>query len=278
MTPTKTETIGAIVNDVRGNAAAVASRVVNLYEAPAWMRQDPLIVRSYRKQQDSFRGCFSSLWYVHNETINIWSHLCTGLCFLVMSVWAAFPALHGGYAFAASDVRALQIYLVGATLCCMFSAFYHCVSCHSQRVARRCLKLDYLGITFNITTTCISATYFGLYDQPFLANVYMTVIAACGVAAFWAVLDPNADGPLAARLRATIFIALGTSGFAPIAHGALSGTISLQGFSLEYIAAESAFYLLGTAIYVARIPEKYWSGIFDVWVSSARKISKYRKM
>jgi predicted membrane channel-forming protein YqfA (hemolysin III family) len=75
------------------------------------------------------------------------------------------------------------------------------VSCHSHHVARRCLKLDYLGIMFNISSTCISATYFGLYDQPFLANVYMTVILACGLAAFWAVLDPGADGPRAAKWR-----------------------------------------------------------------------------
>lgn len=70
--------------------------------------------------------------------------------------------------------------------------------------------------------------------------------------------------------RAAVFIALGASGFAPILHAALSPALTLDGFSLEYVIAQSAFYLLGTVLYVNRIPEKYWSGIFDVWVSSPR--------
>ena len=129
MAAIKIETIDAIANDVSSHAAAMASRVINLHEAPAWMQQDPLIIRAYRKQQDSFLKCFNSLWYIHNETVNTWSHLGTGLCFLVMSVWASFPSLHGGFTFATSDIRALQIYLVGATLCCMFSVGANTVFC-----------------------------------------------------------------------------------------------------------------------------------------------------
>lgn len=148
------------------------------------------------------------------------------------------------------------------------------------------MKLDYLGIASNITSTCISAAYFGLYEQPRLAKFYITIILACGLAVFWALLDPSADGPRAAHFRyvirrlywaklmpiprAAVFIALGASGFAPILHAALSPALTLDGFSLECVIAQSAFYLLGTVFYVNRIPEKYWSGIFDVWVSSPR--------
>ncbi|RYP08105.1 hypothetical protein DL764_002088 [Monosporascus ibericus] len=111
-------------------------------------------------------------------------------------------------------------------------------------------------------------TYFGLYEQPLLANFYITIILACGLAVFWALLDPSVDGPRAAKYRAAVFIALGASGFAPILHAALSPSLTLDGFSMEYVVAQSAFYLLGTAVYVNRIPEKYWSGVFDVWGAS----------
>ena len=113
--------VSDVAHEVKGHVVAIASRVVDLHEAPDWMRQDHLITRAYRKQQDSFRGCFESLFYIHNETVNIWSHLGTGIFFLALATWAAFPALHGGHAFATSDLRALQTYLVGATICCMFS-------------------------------------------------------------------------------------------------------------------------------------------------------------
>jgi adiponectin receptor len=97
------------------------SKVTDLHEAPSWMRQDPLIIRAYRRQQDSFKGCFSSLWYVHNETVNIWSHLSVGICFVAMMVWASFPSLHGGRVFHPSDLHAFQAYLTGAAVCCIFS-------------------------------------------------------------------------------------------------------------------------------------------------------------
>ncbi|GAP93058.1 putative hemolysin-III channel protein Izh2 [Rosellinia necatrix] len=249
-------------------ASSLKPRVVGRAELPAWMQQCQFIERAYRTQQDSYRGCFKSLLYIHNETVNIWSHLVVGVFFVAMATWAAFPSFHGGYAFKRTDLLALQTYLLGASICCLFSAFYHCVSCHSEHVARRCLKLDYLGIASNITSTCVSATYFGLYGQPRLTNFYVTIILACGFAAFWSMLDPSADGPRAAKFRAAVFIALGASGFAPILHAALSPSLTLDGFSVEHVVAQSAFYLLGTAFYVNRIPEKYWRRTFDVWGAS----------
>jgi adiponectin receptor len=65
-----------------------------------------------------------------------------------------------------------------------------------------------------------------------------------------------------------VFIALGASGFAPILHAAWSPSLSLRGFAIPYVLAESGLYLLGTGIYVIRWPEKYWSRRFDVWVST----------
>ncbi|KAI4861527.1 hemolysin-III channel protein-like protein Izh2 [Hypoxylon rubiginosum] len=249
-------------------AVKLKSRVVRRVEVPVWMQQCPFIERAYRKQQDSFYGCFESLWYMHNESVNIWSHLIVGVFFLTMAIWAALPSLHGGYAFKRADLLGLQSYLVGAAICCLLSAFYHCVSCHSEHVSRRCLKLDYLGIACNITSTCVSATYFGLHEHPQLANFYMTIILACGLVAFGSMLDRGVDGPRAARFRAAVFIALGGSGFAPILHAAVSPRLTLDGFSLEHVAAQSAVYLLGTAFYINRIPEKYWRETFDVWGAS----------
>ncbi|KAI1200179.1 hemolysin-III channel protein-like protein Izh2 [Nemania serpens] len=267
LAPTKVfQDVAAAVE--HGPVDSLKSKLVRLVEVPAWMHQGQFIERAYRKQQDSFYGCFKSLWYIHNETVNIWSHLIVGVFFLAMAIWAAIPALHGDYAFKRADLLALQTYLIGAAVCCLFSAFYHCVSCHSEHVSRRCLKLDYLGIASNITSTCVSATYFGLYEQPQLANIYITVILACGLLAFGSMLDPGADGHRAAQFRAAVFIALGASGFAPIIHAAISPRLTLDGFSLGHVVAQSAVYLTGTAFYIFRIPEKHWRGTFDVWGAS----------
>lgn len=73
-------------------------------------------------------------------------------------------------------------------------AFYHCACCHSEHVAQRCLKLDYMGITLCITSTSVSAAYFALYDDRRLAMLYIALISGLGGLTFKAVLDPGADG------------------------------------------------------------------------------------
>ncbi|KAI1324963.1 hemolysin-III channel protein-like protein Izh2 [Xylariaceae sp. FL0255] len=247
------------------------SEVAHRNKLPAWIVQDPFIIRGYRKQQDSYTGCFQSLWSIHNETVNIWSHLGSGILFSIVAAWtwSTFPTRRDGNEEAKrADLIAIQAYLLGATVCCFFSASYHCLNCHSERVAQCSLKLDYLGIAINITSTCISAAYFGIYDHPRIARAYMTAILACGVAVFYSLLGSGVDGPSAAKFRSIVFIALGTSGFAPILHAALSPALTLDGFSLKHVVAQSAFYLIGTTVYVKRIPEKHWAGTFDVWGAS----------
>lgn len=133
-------------------------------------------------------------------------------------------------------------------------------------MARHCLKLDYLGIVTNITSTCVSATYYGLHDSPQLALRYISAILLCGAGTFWAVLDTRFDGPRAAALRASIFVALGASGFAPILHAAVAPRLTLQHFALGHIFISTALYLTGTVIYVARFPESSRPGKHDIWV------------
>lgn len=76
-----------------------------------------------------------------------------------------------------------------------YEAFYHCACCHSELVARRCLKLDYMGITLCITSTGVSAAYFALYDDRRLAMVYIAFIIGLGGLTFRSVLGSDADGP-----------------------------------------------------------------------------------
>ena len=66
-----------------------------------------------------------------------------------------------------------------------------------------------------------------------------------------------------------MFIALALSGFVPIVHVVFAqGAEGLQRFPLASIAVTCGSYLIGTGFYIARVPEKLWPGVFDVWVRS----------
>ncbi len=80
-------------------------------------------------------------------------------------------------------------------------AWFHIVAAHSERVAIRFLKLDYLGIILNIATTAATFVYAGLYGKLGLQAFYITLVLACAIAMFSAVLSPFADGPGAAKWR-----------------------------------------------------------------------------
>lgn len=73
-------------------------------------------------------------------------------------------------------------------------------------------------------------------------------------------------------------MALGLSGFAPIVHMALAeGIEGLTHFPLIHITIVCLCYILGTAFYVTRIPEKYWPSTFDLWVSFLEPPNESRK-
>eukprot|EP00126_Sphaerothecum_destruens_P005143 Sdes_comp18590_c0_seq1m8730 len=52
-----------------------ARNLLKYSELPEWLKDNDHIHGSYRGQQYNFKNCFSSLTYVHNETVNIFSHL-----------------------------------------------------------------------------------------------------------------------------------------------------------------------------------------------------------
>ncbi|MCJ1405416.1 hypothetical protein MMC11_008644 [Xylographa trunciseda] len=287
------ENVGSRVTDeansLKDQSKQALQSLLTFEDLPEWMRGDPYIRRGYRKQLNSLKECYESLFYLHNESVNIWSHLLAGICFFALLLTADYSIFQSVPEISISDAIAVQFYLAGATGCLFLSvsidtvfelrdtsqailtfvqAFYHCTTSHSHEISRRYLKLDYLGIVLNITSTCISAAYFGLYGDEGLKALYISVIAVCGATTFWFVLDPDIDGHNAAFWRALVFITLGCSGFAPIVHMFVKdGLNGLSNFPIGYICGSSALYLIGTAVYVTRSPEKRWPGLFDYWVS-----------
>lgn len=107
------------IHHVQVTRLEIYSKLINVNELPLWMRKDLHIRHGYRAPQNSLRGCYKSLWYLHNETVNIWSHLLMGLFMMGLFSWSLIPALHNGYVFPADDVGVLQFYL-GCNIACLF--------------------------------------------------------------------------------------------------------------------------------------------------------------
>ncbi|PLB52249.1 HlyIII-domain-containing protein [Aspergillus steynii IBT 23096] len=239
--------------------------VFHISHLPKWMQLDPYIVHWYRPQLDSFEECFWSLFYLHNESINTWSHLLPGAYFVALLLMVEYWVSHLPFNVTLADVLAIQTYIAGTAGCLIFSAVFHATNAHSKEVATVFLKLDYLGIIMTISTTCTSMTYFGLYDSPFLQTTYISLTVFCAALVFWVTLDPRMDGVYAGHWRAAVFILLAASGLAPLCHvSLLEGVAGLEKFPLETLCVTCISYAVGTMVYVSRFPEKFWPQRFDL--------------
>lgn len=82
-------------HDIAIEAAHFAQRILHIDHLPEWMRADPYINYSYRQESNSFRECFESLFYPHNELMNTWSHLLPAFFFLTLLLKTDYLALYG---------------------------------------------------------------------------------------------------------------------------------------------------------------------------------------
>ena len=114
-------------------------------DLPTWLQDNAHIHSGYRPASNSYRGSLGSLAHLHNESVNIYTHLIGALLALLAGVYA-YGTLRPRYEQATQqDVRVFGCFFAGAVACLGISAGYHTVSNHSERVARAGNRLDYLG-------------------------------------------------------------------------------------------------------------------------------------
>ena len=145
-------------------------------ELPAWRQDNHFIHAYYRETSNSFLISLQSLTYLHNETVNIYTHFVGSLAFMCISV-PLYLALAPRYGSAATgDVLAFSCFFAGAALCLGMSGSYHLIANHSPRVNKIGNKLDYVGIVFLIAGSYAPSIYYGFYCHPELQVKYWVTV------------------------------------------------------------------------------------------------------
>ena len=98
---------------------------------PAWRRDNQFILTNYRPESYSYAKSFQSLFYLHNESVNIHSHLLGTFLFFFISLSLYVFERHS---VQVSDVLAFTCFFLGAVTCLGISAGYHTISNHSPEV------------------------------------------------------------------------------------------------------------------------------------------------
>ncbi|TLD31493.1 hypothetical protein PspLS_02264 [Pyricularia sp. CBS 133598] len=240
-------------------------------ELEDWRRDNAFILGGYRRTSNSYAASLASLLHLHNESVNIWSHLvgavgftATGAYFLQAVVRPRVAEAYGG------DVLAFACFFAGAFLCLGMSATFHALSNHSPAVAKWGNKLDYTGIVFLIVGSYVPALYYGFRCHPALLELYLSMICILGLGCLAVSWVDHFRSPAWRPYRALMFVGLGLSGVVPVVHA-----VSEDGFAaldermgLRWVLLQGGMYIFGAFIYAARWPERSFPGKFDIWCSS----------
>ncbi len=145
-------------------------------EISPWQQDNHYIHSGYRPASSSYKKSWSSLFYLHNETVNIYSHLLGAVLAVIGSVFI-YSSLAPRYETATrEDVYAFACYFAGAIACLGMSGTYHTISNHSHDVAIWGNKLDYLGIVFLIWGSFIPVLYYAFEERQELRRTYWTMV------------------------------------------------------------------------------------------------------
>lgn len=236
------------------------------HEIPPWQQDNHYIVSGYRPATNSYRRSLASLGYLHNEYVNVYTHLAGAV--LAISCAALLRAATS--TAPATDVAVFACFFVGAAGCLAMSATYHLLANHSAAVARRGNALDYLGIVALIWGSFVPSIYYGFHDRPALVRLYWTMISTLGAGCATVSLSGSFRTPPWRPLRAAMFVGMGLSALVPVAHGlCLYGVDRMHDrIGLRWLLLQGFLYVLGALIYATRIPERWQPGRFDIWGSS----------
>jgi len=240
------------------------------HEISPWQQDNHYIRSGYRAQSNSYTKSWKSLGYLHNETVNIYTHLIGALLAAISSV-VSYQALGPRYETATrEDVWAFGCYFAGAIACLGMSGTYHTIQNHSHEVAVWGNKLDYLGIVFLIWGSFVPVLYYAFGAEPELRKTYWAMITTLAAGTSIVSTHPKFRTPALRPFRALMFVLMGLSAVFPVLHGIrLYGVEHMRkSIGLDWVLLQGALYIAGAAIYAARIPEKWSPGKYDIWGSS----------
>jgi adiponectin receptor len=139
---------------------------------------NPYLRNGFRPMPNySLSACFASVFSIHNETANIWTHAGAGLLFAAYW-WTLVPRLT---AMGGGELEFWTCFFIATILMLFASAVYHTCRCHSHEMFDRTLMLDLSGIASVIGAQCVVTVRYLMWCHPEAQSwlyLFVTVLIA----------------------------------------------------------------------------------------------------
>ncbi|KRZ20295.1 ADIPOR-like receptor [Trichinella pseudospiralis] len=231
---------------------------------PPWLQENEFVLNGHRPPLFSFFDCFLSIFQIHSETGNIWSHLIAFYVMYLLTQW---------HMSSTSFNLELKIpflpYFISALGCLGFSVVFHTLVCHSEWVSHLFRKLDHCGIAILITGSTISWLYYLFYCHSWLYVFYAVLCMSLGVRSAIQTIKGDLSTAHHRFTRSLVFILNGLSAVIPCLHYRyMYGIPEELMHSIHLLVIMAFFYITGALIYSCRVPERLMPGKFDTWFQS----------
>ncbi len=133
----------------------------------------PFITRGYRIPNGSWSKTLMTIFHIHNETINIWTHLLGFLYFIYLLLE---NIIYSGSERDPFEILATNLYLTTVSSVLYHSTLYHTSISHSVPVANRCLCNDWQSVALLAGSSSIFNGYFELYRHGYQWEYFIFVI------------------------------------------------------------------------------------------------------
>jgi adiponectin receptor len=274
----------------------------HLKEHHDYMADNEWIMTGYRPPS-TFWGTFGSLFSIHNETMNVWSHLIGALYFLASFVLIVFEILFGSLSSFGSNLSLsilsnrstsssssisnnsnsssiynstqeilpqapawpIAVFLASAAFCLLTSTTFHLFYPVNKSVFEMLVRLDYVGIAALISGSCYPLFVYGFWCEPFFMALYLIFISTlCLSCVILGMMDSFRTREWR-FVRTACFMAAGLGNIFPLCHLIFTHPLAHEEVRCVIFAllAMGAQYVGGALIYANRIPERLSPGSFD---------------
>jgi len=260
------EVPGKVLNKVREWKAESFDKL------PAWMRDNEFLQFGHRPELNSYRECFKSVFRLHTETGNIWTHLVGFIVFITVTILFYVNPLcdYCNMDIDLSEKLIFLFFFIAAIFCLGCSSLFHTVCCHSEAVSNIFSRLDYAGIAVLTVGSFVPWIYYGFYCQFIPKVVYLSIISVLGTITVVVTMMDRFNAPQYRSVRAILFVCLGGFGFVPTIHLVIESgwNEALVKGGISCLLLMAFLYILGAVLYGLRIPERFLPGKFDLWFQS----------
>ncbi|XP_078595696.1 uncharacterized protein LOC144872879 isoform X4 [Branchiostoma floridae x Branchiostoma japonicum] len=237
---------------------------------PEWLKDNEYLKGSHRPPMPSFRSCFRSMFRIHSETGNIWTHFLGCLAFIAVAIYFLVKRSSADMHSPLTEKFVCGAFFLGAVLCLGFSWIFHTVYCHSERTAKIFGRLDYSGISLMIMGSFVPWLYYTYYCKEVAQYTYLAIVMALGICCIVISLWEKFSEPRFRAFRACMFLGLGCSGVVPVIHYLISDgfNMAITAGQVGWLGLMGLLYIVGAVMYATRVPERFFPGKFDLWFHS----------